>query len=176
MRAFIGIETGDAQQELWGAATYIAQLSGGWAAKKNNIHMTVKFLGEVSDTRDIIRAMNIVSGGAHEFYMELDELVCMSRIKIVWCTLKGDTRYLQRLRYELDEALSDCGFERDARQFLPHITLVRDAYKKWDMQDVRLEKKIFKVSRLVLFESLNQNGELFYIPRHIAEFGVQHGH
>ncbi|MEI6101676.1 MAG: RNA 2',3'-cyclic phosphodiesterase [Eubacteriales bacterium] len=176
MRAFIGIETGSAQQELWSAATYIAQLSDGRAANKNNIHLTVKFLGEVADTRDIIRAMNIVSGSAHEFYLELDELVCMSRIKIVWCTLKGDTKSLQRLRHELEEALLDCGFERDTRQFLPHITLVRDAYKKWDMQDVKLEKKVFRVSRLVLYESLNQNGELFYIPRHIAEFGVQHGH
>jgi RNA 2',3'-cyclic 3'-phosphodiesterase len=176
MRTFIGIETGSAQQELWGAATYIAQLSGGRAVRKNNIHLTVKFLGEVLDIRSIAVAMDSVCKEAREFYLELDELIFMDRQKMAWCTLKGDLKSLHCVRDSLEEVLAGCGFSREKRPLLPHITLVRDAYKKWDMQDVKLEKKIFKVSRLILFESLNQNGELMYIPRHIAEFGVRHGH
>ena len=175
MRVFLGIETGSAQGELFGAATYIANLSGGRPAKKNNIHLTVKFLGEAADTRSIAHAMDNVCRNTRDFYIELDELVFMNRLKIVWCSVKGDVKALSTLHSGIEDALSDCGFPRENRPFLPHITLVRDAYKKWDMQDVRLEKKIFKVSRLVLFESVRQNGELLYIPLHIAEFGVKHG-
>lgn len=175
MRVFIGIETGNAQQELWGAATYIANLSGGRPAKKNNIHLTVKFLGEVNDIRSIAQAMDGVCRNTRDFYMELDELVFVSRIKIVWCSVKGDVKALYALQSGIEDALYESGFPREKRPYLPHITLVRDAYKKWDMQDVRLEKKIFKISRLVLFESVRQNGELLYIPLHISEFGVKHG-
>lgn len=176
MRAFIAIETGSAQQELWSAANYVAQLSGGRTVRKNNVHLTVKFLGEVGDIRGIAAAMDRVCKKAGEFYLELDELVFMRRLKIVWCALKGDLKSLHSLREDLEEALAGCGFPRDKRSFMPHITLVRDAYKKWDMQDVRLEKKVFKVSSLILFESLSQNGELMYIPRHVVEFGAGHGY
>ncbi len=175
MRVFIGIETGSAQQELWGAATYITNLSGGRPAKKSNIHLTVKFLGEVADIRGIKQAMDHVCKTTRDFYMELDELVFMSRLKIVWCSVKGDLKALSTLQSGVEDALAGAGFPREKRPFLPHITLVRDAYKKWDMQDVRLENKIFKVSRLVLFQSVRQNGELLYIPLHISEFGVKHG-
>jgi 2'-5' RNA ligase len=175
MRVFIGIETGSAQQELWGAATYIANLSGGRPAKKSNIHLTVKFLGEVADIRGIKQAMDHACKTTRDFYMELDELVFMSRLKIVWCSVKGDLKALSTLQSGVEDALAGAGFPREKRPFLPHITLVRDAYKKWDMRDVRLENKIFKVSRLVLFQSVRQNGELLYIPLHISEFGVTHG-
>ena len=175
MRVFLGIETGSAQQELWGAATYIANLSGGRPAKKNNIHLTVKFLGEVADIRSISQAMDSVCKKMRDFYMELDELVFMNRIKIVWCSVKGDLKALSVLQGGIEDALAEAGYPREKKAYLPHITLVRDAYKKWDMQDVRLEKKIFKVSRLTLFESVRQNGELLYIPLHISEFGIKHG-
>ena len=171
MRAFIGIETGSAQGELWGAATYIAQLSGGRAARKNNIHLTVKFLGEVGDIRNIARAMDTVCNASRDFYLELDDLVFMNRLKIVWCSVAGDTKALQTLRDGIEGALAGCGFEREDRPYRPHITLVRGAYKNWDMQDVKLEKRIFKVTGLTLFESVSQNGELIYVPRYVSEFG-----
>ena len=175
MRVFLGIETGSAKDELGGAATYIANLSGGRPIKKNNIHLTVKFLGEAADIRGIAHAMDTVCRNTRDFYIELDELVFIKRLKIVWCSVKGDYKALAALHSGMEDVLAGCGFPRGNRPYLPHITLVRDAYKKWDMQDVRLEKKIFKVSRLVLFESVRQNGELMYIPLHIAEFGVGHG-
>jgi 2'-5' RNA ligase len=175
MRVFIGIETGSALRELWGAANYVARLSGGYPAKKNNIHLTVKFLGEQREISGIARAMDEACKGQRDFYLELDELVFMRRLKIVWCSIKGDTKALCTLRNSLEDALCAAGFERDKRPFLPHITLVRKAYKKWDIRDVRLEKKIFKVERLTLYQSVRQNGELLYIPLHTSDFGVHHG-
>ncbi len=175
MRVFLGIETGSALRELWGAASYVGRLSGGDPVRRSNIHLTVKFLGEVGDISGIARAMDDVCRATRDFYLELDELVCMNRPKIVWCSVKGDLKALSTLRDSLEDALADAGFARDKRPFLPHITLVRRARKKWDIRDVRLEKKIFKAERLVLFESVRQNGELLYIPLHTADFGVKHG-
>lgn len=175
MRVFIGIETGSAQSELWGAANYVARLSGGRPAKKNNIHLTLKFLGEQQDIGGIARAMDEACRSARDFYLELGELANMSRLQIVWCSVKGDIPALQALRDSLEDALSAAGFVRDKRPFLPHITLVRKAGRKWDIRDVKLEKKIFKVERLTLFESVRQNGELLYIPLHTSDFGVKHG-
>ena len=175
MRVFIGIETGSALRELWGAANYVARLSGGHPAKKNNIHLTLKFLGEQRETLGIARAMDEACGSARDFYLELDELVYMNRLQIVWCSVKGDAKALQTLKCSLEDALSDAGFERDRRPFTPHITLVRKVCQKWDIRDVKLEKKVFKVERLVLFESVRQNGELLYIPLHTSDFGVRHG-
>jgi len=175
MRVFIGIEPGSALHELWGAANYVARLSGGRAARQRNIHLTLKFLGEQKEAGAIARAMDDVCAGVRDFYLELDELVFMNRLKIVWCSVKGDLKALHSLRDSLEDSLAGKGFKRDSRPFLPHITLVRQAGKKWDIRDVKLEKKIFKVERLVLFESVRQNGELLYIPLHTSDFGVKYG-
>lgn len=175
MRVFIGIETGSALRELWGAANYMANLSGGHPAKKNNIHLTVKFLGDQKDARGISRAMDDACVGKRDFYLELDELVFMRRARIAWCSVKGDIKALHTLRDSLEDALFSAGFERDKRPFVPHITLVRQAGQKWDIRDVKLEKKIFKVERLTLFQSVRQNGELLYIPLHTSYFGADHG-
>jgi 2'-5' RNA ligase len=175
MRVFIGIETGSALRELWGAANYMARLSGGHPTKKNNIHLTVRFLGDQRDTGRIARAMDDTCAGKREFYLELDELVFMSRLKIAWCSVKGDLAALHALRDSLENALAGEGYEREKRPFLPHITLVRQADQKWDIRDVKLEKTVFKVGRLVLYQSVRQNGELFYIPLHTSDFGAGHG-
>lgn len=175
MRVFIGIETGSALRELWGAANYMANLSGGHPVKKSNIHLTVKFLGDQQDIGSIARAMDEACAGKRDFYLELGELVFMKRLQIVWCSVKGDVKSLHALRDSLEDTLAAAGFKRDSRPFLPHITLVRQAGQKWDIRDVKLEKKIFKAERLVLFESVRQNGELLYIPLHTSTFGAGHG-
>lgn len=175
MRVFLGIETGSALRELWGAANYVARLSEGHPARRGNIHLTVKFLGEVRDISGIAGVMDGICKSARDFYLEIDELVYMNRLKIVWCSVQGDLKALHTLRDSLEDALADAGFDRDKRPFLPHITLVRQARKKWDIRDVKLEKKVFKAERLVLFESVRQNGELLYIPLHTSDFGVKHG-
>jgi len=175
MRVFIGIEPGSALQELWGAANYVASLSGGYPAKKSNIHLTLRFLGEQRDIGSIARAMDEACIPARDFYLELDALANMRRQQIVWCSVKGDMAALHVMRDSLEESLARAGFERDRRSFVPHITLVRKAAQKWDIRDVKLEKKIFKAERLVLYESVRQNGELLYIPLHTSDFGVRHG-
>ncbi len=175
MRLFIGIETGNARDALWDAATTIARLSSGRSVRKNNIHLTLKFLGEARDIGRIAAAMDSVCRRAREFCLEPDEVVYKERQKMAWCTLQGDLPPLRRLQEDLENALAACGFEKEKRPFMPHITLVRDVYKKWDTQAVKLDKKNFAVPRLVLFESLSQAGGLAYVPRHIAEFGVEHG-
>lgn len=94
---------------------------GGFTARQN-LHMTLAFLGEVRDPRPVIAALDRVplQQGAMTFEkteMFRDILVCAFRVE------PQVRQYVRDLRAELDNA--GIGFDR--KPFRPHVTLVRRA-------------------------------------------------
>ena len=167
MRLFIGIETGTATPALLNAANYIGEISGGIPVNRKNIHLNLKFLGNdiiPKEIPTIKKAMQKAFLGEHQFFLSSDGVIDLKKYGLTWCLLSGETGRLEYLKDKLDDILYDMGFKVTGQKYIPHITLVRNGRQKWDINNVKIEKTIFKVKRIVLFESIVENGENYNIP------------
>ena len=98
-----------------------------WVAPEN-LHVTVKFLGEVADseveplTRELSR---VPFDGAS---LVVDHGVCLPAKGPVWIVaagLGGEAAALERLHLRLEDAGGVLGFRREGRKYLPHVTIGR---------------------------------------------------
>ena len=96
----------------------------------DNMHLTLKFLGDVDDTRlpAICQAVAAVAQQHEPLELSLGSLGCfpnLNRPRVVWAAVSSAEEGLERLAVELDASLQALGFDREARPFTAHLTLAR---------------------------------------------------
>jgi 2'-5' RNA ligase len=95
-----------------------------------NIHLTLKFLGEVPAERlpGIQEMLRRVASAYPPIRMRVRGLGCfpkVSRPRVVWVGVEDATGSLARLHRDLEEAFFQMGFAKESRGFHPHLTLGR---------------------------------------------------
>ncbi len=95
-----------------------------------NIHLTLKFLGNVAAGRldKIGQAMTEAVRGTSPFSLEVKELGVFpdpKRVQIVWVGVSGETEKLAILQQRIESGLEKLGFPPENRRFTPHLTLAR---------------------------------------------------
>lgn len=132
MRTFIAIDISDEIREA--LARIISHLKYAGADVKwvdpGNIHLTLKFLGEVSEekSRLVMESIDGIAASVRPFEITVKDIGAFPRVenpRIIWARLDsgvGESRQLARV---VEEAMSVLGFEREARQFEPHLTIGR---------------------------------------------------
>ena len=133
VRCFIAIELPDGVKR--GLRELQAQLKTGSQAPAkwvdpNNIHLTLKFLGNVAADRtgEITAAMTQAVQGTSPFSLEVKELGVFPnprRVQIVWVGVSGETEKLARTQQRIESNLERLGFPPEGRRFTPHLTLAR---------------------------------------------------
>lgn len=133
VRCFIAIELPDGVKR--GLKELQAQLkSGGQAPVKwadpDNIHLTLKFLGNVAADRmgEITAAMTKAVQGVSPFQLEVKELGVfpnLRRVQVIWVGVSGEVDKLAKLQQRLESNLAGLGFAPEGRRFTPHLTLAR---------------------------------------------------
>ncbi len=98
--------------------------------KPENIHLTLKFLGGVEETRIplIKRAIQEGLHGEGPLVLSLAGLGVFPNPRsprVIWVGVEGDTERMEKLQKRLEQALEEVGFPREARSFSPHMTLGR---------------------------------------------------
>ena len=95
-----------------------------------SLHVTLKFLGEVSEvrldqTREALRTIKLgpppvtlVGEGIDAFPSQQDPRILVAR-------MGGDMEGLKRLRDRIEDVCADLGFAREVRPFRPHVTFAR---------------------------------------------------
>jgi 2'-5' RNA ligase len=172
MRAFIAIEIPPAvKAALADCRAELQRLpaEASWT-RPDNIHLTLKFLGEVPERsrESIAAAMQEAAAGAARLRLELAGLEAfpnLRRPRVLWAGLAGEVEAAKRFQARLENLLDRAGFPPDGRTFAPHLTLARlrsvgDA-KAWAaaVEAYRLPPLAFEVDRIVLFKSeLNPAG------------------
>jgi 2'-5' RNA ligase len=98
----------------------------------HRIHLTVKFLGNVSNSAldDILTAIEQASNDFQDgnFNLNLFGLGVFpnrSRPRVLWAGVQGDLDSLKKLHHEVDSAVSRLGFSLDQGPYQPHMTLGR---------------------------------------------------
>ncbi|MCK9276924.1 MAG: RNA 2',3'-cyclic phosphodiesterase [Methanoculleus sp.] len=128
VRTFVAIDLPQEIRERACESQEILAQSGGRLAIVDpaNLHITLKFLGEVEPGRigPVIEALQAVR--AAPFEMTVGHPVCNppQRPRVVWCdaTDAGEGAALAR---QVDDLLAPLGFPRESRPFRPHVTLAR---------------------------------------------------
>ncbi|MDX5364013.1 MAG: RNA 2',3'-cyclic phosphodiesterase [Pseudazoarcus pumilus] len=100
---------------------------GGRVMRMDSLHLTLAFVGGVPRARipELIAAGAQLSAAA--FDLKLDVLGEWARKHIVWAGPADVPAALATLAAELQQTLSEAGFALEARPFVPHVTLLRNA-------------------------------------------------
>ncbi|MBU4487330.1 MAG: RNA 2',3'-cyclic phosphodiesterase [Candidatus Delongbacteria bacterium] len=166
-RLFIGVKVGFTEKT---AKFYhsIPEILGEAKVKwveLNNIHVTLKFLGDVSTEKiqSVSTRLSIVSKRFKEFEALLKGIGIFKDFyhpKVIWFGLRNYTEF-EKLKNEIENSLSDLGFEIDYRRFAPHLTAGRfkEAGSAKELmklvsvnQDVYFQ--VIPVKEIILFESI----------------------
>jgi 2'-5' RNA ligase len=134
IRTFVAIELDDAlltvlrqvQDELKRAP--VARQAR-WVAQ-TGIHLTLKFLGDVSSDRipEITQAIERGCRSSAPFRISLSAAGFFpnaQRLRVVWVGVDGDVQMLLQLQRAVESELNALGFAPESRGFQPHLTLAR---------------------------------------------------
>ena len=100
---------------------------GGRILAKDNIHLTLVFLGSLPHDRiDDLRGIG-ASLCADRFRLDLTKAGCWKRSQIAWVAPENVPVLLDSLVVQLRDLLSCARIPFDAKPFRPHVTLVRKA-------------------------------------------------
>lgn len=180
IRSFIAIELNeDARDEV---ARIQKQLINSRADVKwvepNNIHLTLKFLGNVPEEKlgEIKDAINEAIVGIAPFCLELTEIGAFPDTKytrVVWIGAKEDAGNLMNIATRMEEKMLTLGFPKEERRFKPHLTLgrVRSPKNKDKLKDEIIQLRQgenkggpikWKIADVVLFKSeLTPKGSIY---------------
>ena len=164
MRLFISLDLDEEAQER------LVQLQDRLAAlacranlsRRENLHLTLAFLGEVSSHRlpALYRAMDAVP---MEPLTLTFRRVGSFRGGLWWAGAEESPR-LMGLQRELTRQLAAQGFRLEERRFVPHITLAREVAVQGSLSGAALEFAPFstQVQRMSLMQSERVRGVLTY--------------
>ncbi|MBO4384537.1 MAG: RNA 2',3'-cyclic phosphodiesterase [Clostridia bacterium] len=180
MRLFIAIELSDGmRRELALVSRALKErASGGRFVPVDNMHITLRFLGETADLSGAVAAMREACRGIRPFDLKLGgygyfEKTASGNHRVSLVTVKGDIGELSVLHETLEAALSDRGFPRDMKRYTPHVTLGRSVEHD-ELSDAELKKIPLSsgttVSGITLFESVRVGGRMVYTPLHRERF------
>lgn len=164
MRLFIGVRTG-CEDHLSSLQQELRKLGKGNFTSEANLHMTLRFLGEMPADKigGICDAIDETKKGA--LSLTCEGLQIFGR-DIVSVKVGAEQGKLFVLYDSLETALEKCGFEKEMRRFRPHITLARKfrPFGDFDLTTIPAKPTSFQVSEVILFESTRQEGKLVYKP------------
>ncbi len=188
MRLFIAIELSEPIRDILSQIQSHLKYSGAdvkWV-EKDNIHLTLKFLGETTEKKaeEVRSALDIIGSQTRSFEISLKDIGSFPKIdypRVIWVGLDKGVLESTVLATKIDEALSKMGFQKETRPFAAHLTIGRVRSPK---NKEALKEKILSsdsqltthnsqlVSSVILFRStLTPKGPI-YTKLHEAKFSA----
>ncbi len=123
------------QQSFFEAGNILFKLCGGRRTRRENIHLTLAFLGPV-DTGQLSRVQAVADQiQLPIFSLQFDRLGWWRHNQVAWAATSETPRALLDLVKSLQLGLSQEGFKFDDRRFAPHVTLLRKAQCRESLLD-----------------------------------------
>ncbi len=131
LRCFIALELPEELKK--NIYVYIEKLKAAGADVKwvrtENLHLTLKFLGNTPEEllKDINERLFFLSKSYERFPLQVSGAGAFPNIKyprVIWLGVH-DSEEIIKLQHDIDESMAGLGFERDDKQFTPHLTIGR---------------------------------------------------
>lgn len=127
---------------------------------RDNLHVTLSFLGNVADERvpEISAAIGEAAAGLVDFTTHLEGIGAFPserRARVVWAGLADPAGGIATVAEAVISAMEGCGFAREKRPFAAHATLARLKVPRPlpPLAPVDLDPTPFPVDRITLFRS-----------------------
>ena len=158
-----------------------AQIS--WV-KPSNIHLTIKFLGDVplSKTESVRDNVERAAKGLGEFDIEVSTTGCFPSARsprVLWVGLGNMPDGLKQLHANVESELARAGFPREQKRFSPHLTIGRvrspqnAARTAEDLIAQGFAPETFRATEVIVMRSeLNSSGSI-YTPQAIIKLGTE---
>ena len=97
--------------------------------KKSNLHITLEFIGDVSeyDQQQVIDQANLIK--AEPFEIKLSNVGWWRKPGVLWIGLEHIPQSLTNLVESIKQIVEQQGLETDERSYKPHVTIARKAKK-----------------------------------------------
>ena len=144
IRAFIAIDLPpEVLQCLEDISQHLKKEMGGKSVRwvpSRNIHLTLKFLGDVSESNLDMLAdiLTTIAHGVNQFDLSVGGLGAFPKPhhpRVIWVGVEGPTELITAQRL-LESEMARLGYARDKRDFDPHLTIGRVA-RHSTRQDIR---------------------------------------
>lgn len=151
-----------------------------------NMHVTLKFLGDVQTGKipGISEKLKIVSKSYNEFTPLLKGVGVFRdffRPKILWFGLRNCPEF-EKIKNDIENSLSDMGFEIDYRKFTPHLTVGRfrgfvssEQLKKFVNMNREVYLQEVSVKDIILYESVLSSEGSQYTAVEKFPLGMEEG-
>jgi len=128
-----------------------------WASKQQ-VHLTLKFLGEITSARldEVLSAFLAAASTISPFIISLGKCGCFPErgaVRIVWAGIQNQDGALAGCQSVMEREFVRIGFEREEREFKPHITVAR---VKRDSSGGSLRECIEKAELALLSQRVNR--------------------
>lgn len=147
-------------------------LISGKITEIDNIHLTLKFLGDIDDEQydDVICGIEDAVDKIHPFNIGLDHIGYFdkkSKYRVLWLGIKGDLEAINEYFHLLDSSLNKYGFEKDFRDYSPHITIGRNIKLDEELESINQSLPInfqhsCRVDKLYIYNSVSEDGRRVY--------------
>jgi 2'-5' RNA ligase len=119
------------------AARASVHAAGGRPVPRENLHITLAFLGNVAESR--LGQLKSLAAEIHaeSFQVVLGRLGFFGRARSLWLGPTGPCPELSSLQHGLSQALGGAGWRLETRRFTPHMTLARNARDVTDRHEFR---------------------------------------
>ncbi|HEX3043779.1 MAG TPA: RNA 2',3'-cyclic phosphodiesterase [Bacillota bacterium] len=132
MRTFIGVWlASEMKQELTAEIERLRKNNSRFKwTQPENLHFTLKFLGEMEPTRitALERDLSTVTIGINSFRLQLGKSGCFppkGEPRIIWIGLNAGSNELKKLAEGVEAACFQNGFPKESKPFQPHLTIAR---------------------------------------------------
>lgn len=177
IRTFIAIEIpASIQKQIALLQNRLKSMGDGisWV-KTDNIHLTLKFLGDVSLElmQQVIEATKKAGVAIKPFDLEIKGTGFFpdsKRPRVLWVGCEENSGNLLKIHQNLDTFLSVLGFEKELRKFSPHLTIgrVKDQRKLGEiphlLPQISFKTEKFIVSEIIVMKSQLHPAGSIYTP------------
>ena len=112
--------------------------------EKENLHFTLKFLGETDKVKEIEAAMEKALKSFSQFDADIAGISAFpdkNHARVIWLCIKDGMEQMKSLMKDIDAELSKIGFEQE-KKYIPHITLTRVRSGKNKAELIRLLERL----------------------------------
>ncbi|MGH8667279.1 MAG: RNA 2',3'-cyclic phosphodiesterase [Burkholderiales bacterium] len=163
LRAFFALWPPEAvRSALLGWAQACRASTAGRLVRRENLHTTLAFLGEIDRSRLPELAVLAQELVAERFELVLDRVGYWSHNGIVYAAAESMPAPLSALAGALALRLAGAGFRIEERSYFAHVTLLRAARRA--PAGVRVASLRWQVDTLALVQSVRSGGRLVYRP------------
>lgn len=170
-RAFVAIFPPREIQEALHRAALALPIEGAIRyVPPENIHLTIKFLGDVQpESLGGVEKILAAVGERHEpFEAELSgfgAFPSQRRGRVLWTSVGRGSDCLSMIAADVEDALGPLGFEHEPRAYRPHATLGRARGRPFVLGEATaLERLTFQAGRLTLVRSVLRRDGATYEP------------